>query len=191
MAMQHSRFIIWSSAVAALVLMTGISCIFGLTAIAFIPKIFVHWAVVSMMAFFGIQMLRNGLKMSTNEVGFEELEEIEHSTFSNEPKDDVEKGNLQKSEKHEKTIYMIAIQAFSLTFLAEWGDRSQLATIALAAANSPLGVFLGGIVGHALCTGLAVIGGRLIANYVSERTLTLSGGVLFLGFALYGALFGS
>ena len=34
-----------------------------------------------------------------------------------------------------------------MTFLAEWGDRSQLATIVLASANDLAGVILGGITG--------------------------------------------
>lgn len=45
-----------------------------------------------------------------------------------------------------------------MTFLAEWGDRSQISTIALAAAHDPYGVTLGGIIGHAFCTGGAVLG---------------------------------
>ena len=33
----------------------------------------------------------------------------------------------------------ILTQAFTITFLAEWGDRSQIATIAMAAAQDPVG----------------------------------------------------
>lgn len=69
-----------------------------------------------------------------------------------------------------------------MTFLAEWGDRSQLSTIALAAARHPAGVVLGGLLGHAFCTGLAVLGGRMLASRISERTVSLFGGSLFLFF---------
>jgi len=71
-----------------------------------------------------------------------------------------------------------------MTFLAEWGDRSQLATIVLAAREEIKGVILGGVLGHGLCTGLAVLGGRMIAQRISVRTVTLAGGVVFLFFAL-------
>lgn len=33
-----------------------------------------------------------------------------------------------------------------------------------------LGVIIGGTIGHALCTGLAVIGGRMIAQKISVKT---------------------
>ena len=32
---------------------------------------------------------------------------------------------------------------------------------------------VGGVLGHALCTGLAVVGGRIIATRISVRTVTL------------------
>lgn len=41
-------------------------------------------------------------------------------------------------------------QVFTLTFLAEWGDRSQISTIVLAAQRNPYAVALGGILGHAV-----------------------------------------
>lgn len=64
----------------------------------------------------------------------------------------------------------ILIQAFTMTFLAEWGDRSQLTTIILAAREDVFGVIVGGVLGHSICTGLAVIGGRMIAQRISVRT---------------------
>lgn len=64
----------------------------------------------------------------------------------------------------------VLMQAFTMTFLAEWGDRSQLTTIILSARENVLGVIVGGVLGHSMCTGLAVIGGRMIAQRISVRT---------------------
>ena len=117
---------------------------------------------------------------------------------------DVETGGVQVSDgRSMRSIFRfvshIFVESFTLTFLAEWGDRSQITTIILAARevirvpffviNSTflqdvVGVSLGGTVGHALCTGIAVIGGRLIAQRISVRTVTFVGGVVFIVFAL-------
>lgn len=83
----------------------------------------------------------------------------------------------------------VFIQCFVMTFLAEWGDRSQIATIALAAAKDPVGVTLGGICGHAVCTGVAVLGGKLLATRISERSISIVGGILFLLFAAHSVWF--
>lgn len=64
----------------------------------------------------------------------------------------------------------VFVQAFTLTFLAEWGDRSQIATIILGAREDPVGVTLGGILGHSICTFIAVMGGRIVAQRISVRT---------------------
>jgi hypothetical protein len=65
------------------------------------------------------------------------------------------------------------VQAFTLTFLAEWGDRSQVATIGLAASANVAGVTAGGCLGHALCTGAAVLGGKGMATMISERAVAV------------------
>jgi len=54
----------------------------------------------------------------------------------------------------------------------------------MAADQDVFGVTVGGILGHALCTGIAVVGGKLLASRISERTVLQSGGALFLIFAV-------
>jgi putative Ca2+/H+ antiporter (TMEM165/GDT1 family) len=61
------------------------------------------------------------------------------------------------------------VQTFVMTFLGEWGDRSQIATIAMAAGADYWWVTGGAVCGHAVCTGVAVIGGRAIAGRVSLK----------------------
>lgn len=76
------------------------------------------------------------------------------------------------------------VQTFVMTFLGEWGDRSQIATIAMAAGQDYWWVTGGAVSGHAVCTGVAVIGGRAIAGKVSLRVVTLGGAIAFLVFGI-------
>ena len=86
---------------------------------------------------------------------------------------DPESGQTMRKSKSKGIGYMtsrVMMQAFTMTFLAEWGDRSQLTTIILGAREDVYGVIVGGVLGHAICTGLAFIGGRMIAQRISVRT---------------------
>ncbi|KAK4242035.1 hypothetical protein C8A03DRAFT_29778 [Achaetomium macrosporum] len=74
------------------------------------------------------------------------------------------------------------VQTFVMTFLGEWGDRSQIATIAMAAGQDYWWVTLGAVLGHGCCTGVAVIGGRAIAGKVSLKVVTVGGAIAFLFF---------
>ena len=82
----------------------------------------------------------------------------------------IEQGQAESRRRKRKAIVKILLQAATLTFVAEWGDRSQLATVVLATREDAVGVVVGGSLGHALCTGLAVIGGRIVAQKISVRT---------------------
>lgn len=83
----------------------------------------------------------------------------------------------------------VFMQALTMTFLAEWGDRSQIATIALAASKDPVGVTIGGCMGHSVCTGMAVIGGRMLASNISEKSVAFYGGLVFLVFGVHSVFF--
>lgn len=60
----------------------------------------------------------------------------------------------------------------------------------MASSKNPFGVIVGGLVGHAMCTGLAVLGGRMLAARISEKTVALVGGILFLLFAIHSFIVG-
>ena len=85
-------------------------------------------------------------------------------------------------------ISPIVVEGFLLTFVAEWGDRSQMATIGLAMAGNGYGVCLGGMLGHAVCTGIAVLGGKRLAAHINERMILGAGAVLFLLFGAWAAM---
>jgi len=78
----------------------------------------------------------------------------------------------------------VFVQAFVLTFLGEWGDRSQIATIALGAAHNVYLVAMGTVVGHGCCTALAVVGGRYLSTKISVKHVTFGGSILFVLFGL-------
>jgi len=81
-------------------------------------------------------------------------------------------------------IFKLFVNCFTMTFIAEWGDRSQLATIVLAGLNDVWGVILGGCAGHAVCTGGAVLVGTIIAKFISPRKITFIGALVFIAFAI-------
>jgi len=194
MAMRHSRVVVFLGAIAALGLMTVLSVFLGY-ATTVIPRKYTFYISTALFALFGLKMLKEGYDMDPNE-GQEELEEVSAELKKKEAElqsmetNDVETGVIRSQLRRtgvtrifSRLCSPIFLQAFTLTFLAEWGDRSQLTTIILGSRENPLGVSIGGTIGHALCTGLAVMGGRLVAQKISVRTVTLVGGVVFLIFA--------
>lgn len=78
----------------------------------------------------------------------------------------------------------------SLIFVAEWCDRSMLATMALAASNNTVAVIGGATFANIICTGFAVFAATLVASRISERVVALTAGLLFEVFAVFTYLEG-
>lgn len=76
----------------------------------------------------------------------------------------------------------IFITAFVTIFLAELGDKTQLATLLFAANkdHSKLIVFLGAALALVSTSAIAVLVGGTLSQFVDERTLKIIGGVGFL-----------
>jgi putative Ca2+/H+ antiporter (TMEM165/GDT1 family) len=173
LAMRHARRWVFLGAVAALALMTVLSVLFGQAA-SLLPAVYVQWAEALLFLTFGLKLLYSASHMP-DQLCVEEQQEAMIA---------VKEADEKLPKRH--TPFAIVTEAFGLTFLAEWGDRTQIATIALAAANNPVGVTVGAILGHAICAAVAVVCGRMVCGHISERTITMLGGALFLIFATIG-----
>lgn len=210
MAMRHPRLTVFGGAITALAVMTVLAVALGLAAPALIPKVYTHYAATALFFFFGGKTLWDAYNHEEGESELEEVErELADGRGSRDKLSGFSKGDASGYHKDEDSergfrpsppvraglgkaaralaclVSPIFLNAFTLTFLAEWGDRSQIATIGLAASADPTGVTVGSIVGHAACTAAAVIGGRHLATHIDERTVGFVGGTMFLLFGLH------
>uniref|UniRef100_A0A5S6QRL3 GDT1 family protein n=1 Tax=Trichuris muris TaxID=70415 RepID=A0A5S6QRL3_TRIMR len=194
LSMKYSRTVVFAGSIAALFVMTVLSAFFGY-AVQVIPRLYVVYFSAALFFLFGVKMLHSAYHM-TDMAAAEELEEAQAEIQKREIKTsgsltapaDLESGSVSYTGVRRFTLLRfvgtVFFEAFILTFLAEWGDRSQITTIVLAARESVSGVIIGGILGHCMCTGLAVVGGRLVSQRISVKNVTYIGGIVFLVFAV-------
>jgi len=175
LSLKYSRRLVFIGTTGALILMTAISVLIGQVfhALPFTTTVpFDDYAAAALLVLFGVQNIKAGL---------EEGKEGEENEEFEEAQQEVEKQQTRFGLS--PTQWAILVETFSLIFVAEWGDKSMISTIALGAAKNPWGVVVGGSVGHMIATFIAVVGGSLLTSYVSERAAALAGGVVFLLFA--------
>ena len=74
---------------------------------------------------------------------------------------------------------------FSLVLLSELGDKSQIATLALAAQSPfPLMIFIGAIIGFFIINSIAVLAGNSIAERIPIKAVKRVVGIIFILFGL-------
>lgn len=78
----------------------------------------------------------------------------------------------------------LLLTTFSLIALAEFGDKTQLAVIALSARYDRVKVFTGVILAFALVTGLGVLVGDVLFTFVPPYVIRILAGLLFLAFGI-------
>ncbi len=77
------------------------------------------------------------------------------------------------------------LASFSVIFLAELGDKTQLTAMGLSATSNSTGsILLGSVLGISLATVLGVGAGKLLGSWLNPDYLRIGGGVLFLVFGV-------
>ncbi len=84
----------------------------------------------------------------------------------------------------------VLLTVFAAVFIAELGDKTQLATLLFAADKqvSKLTVFIGASLALILASAIGVLAGGLISQYVSERYLHYIAGIGFIGIGVWTLL---
>ncbi|WCJ38840.1 GDT1-like protein 3 [Euphorbia peplus] len=177
MAMRHPKSIVLSGALSALFVMTVLSTGLGRIVPNLISRKHTNSAATVLYAFFGLRLLYIAWRSDSKASQKKEMEEVEEKLESGQ-------GKTTFRRFFSRFCTPIFLESFILTFLAEWGDRSQIATIALATHKNAIGVAIGACIGHTICTSVAVVGGSMLASRISQGTVATIGGLLFLGFSL-------
>lgn len=154
MAMKHSRLVVFAAAFSSLAIMSVLSAFLGHVLPNLVPKQYTDVCAALLFLCFGVRMMYEGYYMDDNDN--EEMMEVENELKTVEDRErankmeEMEVGGLESGEtigtKPERAkeglmnlmqlvFSPVFVQTFVLTFLGEWGDRSQISTIALAAAN--------------------------------------------------------
>lgn len=81
----------------------------------------------------------------------------------------------------------ILLTVFITVFLAELGDKTQLATMLFAADQqvSKWTVFVGASLALIACSALGVLAGGLLSNLISPKQLQLIAGAGFVGIGIW------
>ncbi|KAL9225778.1 hypothetical protein vseg_001665 [Gypsophila vaccaria] len=192
LAMRHPRRLVLTGCLSALIVMTILSAVVGWAAPNLMSRTLTHHIATLLFFGFGVWSLWDGFRQEGDAEELDEVEKKLNADFKGAK--GASKGNKDDDDKKKNRPFLtqflspILLKAFSITFFGEWGDKSQLATIGLAAAENPFGVVLGGILGQTLCTVAAVMGGKSLASQISERVVAIFGGFLFIIFGIQSFL---
>ena len=92
-----------------------------------------------------------------------------------------------KAESLKTSRYgIVAAIAFAF-FIAEFGDKTQLATLSLAVQyQNPLGVLAGATLGMLVADGIGIIVGVVLCRRIEQRLLSWVSALVFVAFGLVG-----
>lgn len=81
----------------------------------------------------------------------------------------------------------ILLTVFTAVFIAELGDKTQLATMLFAADKevSKLTVFLGASLALIVASAIGVLAGSFISQYIGEKQLHYLAGIGFIGIGIW------
>lgn len=182
MALKYDKVIVFWGCFMALAAHTVLAAVLGYTIARIIPVAYLHFATAALYSYFAFLFWQDYLAADEDSdiiaAGKEEAAE--------DVAEDID-GRAGKSGETSVTPRMLKIfgACFLAMFIAEWGDRTQIAMIGQHASQPLIPVCLGSLAAFFILTSSAVIAGQLLANTkLSEKTVHLISTLSFGVFAL-------
>jgi putative Ca2+/H+ antiporter (TMEM165/GDT1 family) len=100
------------------------------------------------------------------------------------------RGDKLDGEENRATKFGAVMTVAIAFFLAEMGDKTQLATIALATKfpTSPIGILVGTTTGMLIADGIGIVIGVVLCKRIPEKTVKLVSAGIFILFGLIGCV---
>ncbi len=90
------------------------------------------------------------------------------------------KGGQEDVEESNLSAKRAFASGFSMIFLSEWGDKTQIASALFATEYDPRMVFIGVMIALLLLSIMAIFLGKYLSSRIDRRVITKAGGALFL-----------
>ena len=133
---------------------------------------------------FGILNLYDGCTKESRTVIEEYNEEIEENDNQYNQLIEGENDIIRNDQSGQfKSLSKLCGELFVSLLLSELGDKSEIATITIAAIYNVYGVLIGTTAAYLLTILIAAFIGKVVGQYITEKSMCIIGGVLFLGFA--------
>eukprot|EP00746_Dinoflagellata_sp_MGD_P155162 gnl/MRDRNA2_/MRDRNA2_85230_c0_seq2.p1 gnl/MRDRNA2_/MRDRNA2_85230_c0~~gnl/MRDRNA2_/MRDRNA2_85230_c0_seq2.p1 ORF type:complete len:297 (-),score=37.24 gnl/MRDRNA2_/MRDRNA2_85230_c0_seq2:28-801(-) len=189
MALKYDKFIVFWGCFSALLAHTIIAAIFGYTIARFVPVVFLHFGAAALYAFFALLFWQDYLNAAEDSdiIAAGKEEAAEECEADVDDSYGATQGTSQLVKKSGmRRLLKIFGTCFMAMFIAEWGDRTQIAMIGQHASQPLIPVCIGSALAFLVLTLSAVIVGSLMANTtLSEKTVHL---VSALSFAVFSFL---
>lgn len=150
LAARHRGLPVFLGAVIAFAVLNLLAVFFGVIVAHAIPEIYVAIVVAMLFLLFGLQSL-----------------------FSAQGDSDEEEASILSS-------HSLFITAFLMIFIAEFGDKTQIAVAGLSTRYDAAGIWLGATIALVATSGLAVWVGRSILQHIPVHLMQRLSGVVFL-----------
>ena len=164
LAVRYRATPVLAGSILAFLFLNSIAVIFGSAIAGWIPELVIAIAVSALFLGFGL-----------------------HALFASAGDDDISGEGISDDDIQIKSQRHILLSTFALITLAELGDKTQLAVVALSSQGNPTSVWLGSTLALVTTSMMAVWAGRTLLQRIPIVLLHRISGALFIALSVLAA----